>query len=208
MSVFICSSFFSSLLRYGSSDGAGREDIAMATVECGADRARAEKVRRPARGGGTKPALHRIREVRRQQRVSLRSASRRMGLPARVLRAQESVSANLRISDLQRWQAALDVPIADLLVESSECLSRPVLDRARLVRLMKTAAAIRELARSRRIARLAEMLSEQLVEIMPELKEVAPWHSVGQRRTLDEYGRIVERQIPVRWLSESARQND
>jgi hypothetical protein len=52
------------------------------------------------------------------------------------------------------------------------------------------------------------MLSEQLVEIMPELKQVAPWHSVGQRRTLDEYGRIVERQIPVRWLSESARQND
>jgi transcriptional regulator with XRE-family HTH domain len=208
MSAFICSSFFSSLLRYGSPDGASREGIAMATVECGADRARAEKVRRPARGGGTKPALHRIRQVRRQQRVSLRSASRRMGLPARVLRAQESESANLRISDLQRWQAALDVPIADLLVESSECLSRPVLDRARLVRLMKTAAAIRELARSRRIARLAEMLSEQLVEIMPELKQVAPWHSVGQRRTLDEYGRIVERQIPVRWLSESARQND
>ncbi len=180
----------------------------MATVECSADRAQAAKVRRPARGGGTKPPLHRIREVRRQQRVSLRSASRRMGLPARVLRAQESESANLRISDLQRWQAALDVPIADLLVESSECLSRPVLDRARLVKLMKTAAAIRQLARSRRITRLAEMLSEQLVEIMPELEQVAPWHSVGQRRTLDEYGRIVERQIPVRWLTEPTRQND
>jgi hypothetical protein len=32
-----------------------------------------------------------------------------------------------------------------------------------------------------------------LVEMMPELKEVGAWHSVGQRRTLDEMGRIVER---------------
>jgi hypothetical protein len=27
---------------------------------------------------------------------------------------------------------------------------------------------------------------------MPELKEVSPWHSVGQRRSLDEMGRIAE----------------
>jgi hypothetical protein len=27
---------------------------------------------------------------------------------------------------------------------------------------------------------------------MPELKDVSPWHSVGQRRSLDELGRIAE----------------
>ena len=43
--------------------------------------------------------------------------------------------------------------------------------------------------------RMAENLVEQLLELMPELKEVSPWHSVGQRRSLDEMGRIAENQI-------------
>jgi hypothetical protein len=30
---------------------------------------------------------------------------------------------------------------------------------------------------------------------MPELQEVGPWHSVGQRRSLDEVGQVVERRI-------------
>ena len=42
---------------------------------------------------------------------------------------------------------------------------------------------------------MAENLVEQLLELMPELKEVSPWHSVGQRRSLDEMGRIAEMQI-------------
>ncbi len=40
------------------------------------------------------------------------------------------------------------------------------------------------------------MLVEQLLEIMPELREVSAWHSVGQRRTLDEFGRAIERTLP------------
>jgi hypothetical protein len=39
------------------------------------------------------------------------------------------------------------------------------------------------------------MLIEQLIEIMPELADVSPWHSVGQRRGLDEFGRVFERRI-------------
>ena len=33
------------------------------------------------------------------------------------------------------------------------------------------------------------MLIEQILEIMPELADVTPWHTVGQRRTLDDVGR-------------------
>jgi hypothetical protein len=39
---------------------------------------------------------------------------------------------------------------------------------------------------------MAQTLCEQLTEMMPELKEVAPWHTVGQRRSLDEMGRVAE----------------
>jgi pimeloyl-ACP methyl ester carboxylesterase len=48
-----------------------------------------------------------------------------------------------------------------------------------------TAAAIMEKAQTNSIKRLVTMMIEQLLEIMPELQEVAAWHTVGQRRTLD-----------------------
>ena len=140
--------------------------------------------------------LHRIRTVRRQQGISLRTAARHLGSNIREIRSQENESNDLRLSDLYRWQEALDVPLEELLVESERPLSRPVLERAKLVRVMKTAAAILELVPSTQVARLATRLVDQLVELMPELKGVAPWHSVGQRRGSDEFGQVAQRRIP------------
>ena len=67
---------------------------------------------------------------------------------------------------------------------------------------MKTIAAIHERAQSVRIQRMAETAADQLVEIMPELKDVSPWHEYGQRRSLNEYGRIVERQMSDDFLQQ------
>lgn len=139
--------------------------------------------------------LHRIREVRLQQGVSLRSAARHTGQSVRTLRKQEDPDNDLQISDLMRWQQALDVPLADLLEEGEAPLSRPVMERARLLRLMKTATAIHERCESEGVRRMAAMMMEQLVEVMPELKDVSPWHNYGQRRSLDEMGRIFEQQV-------------
>jgi transcriptional regulator with XRE-family HTH domain len=141
------------------------------------------------------PRMHRIRTVRLQQGASLRSVARRTGVDVRQLRLQENESADIRLSDLQKWQKALDVPMAELLAEPDEALSPGIMERARLVRLMKTAVAIRERANSENIRRMAEMLAEQLEEVMPELREVGPWHEYGQRRSLEEFGRIAERPV-------------
>ena len=37
----------------------------------------------------------------------------------------------------------------------------------------------------------AEVIAQH-PELMPELQDVGPWHSVGQRRSLNEYGRAAE----------------
>ncbi len=140
-------------------------------------------------------ALHRIRKVRLQQGVSLRSAARQMGSDIRSLRLQEQESTDLRLSDLHKWQKALDVPLTDLVEETDEPLSRPVMERARLIRLMKTAKAIEERSPTASVTRMAETLVSQLVEIMPELKDVSPWHQFGQRRSLDELGVVVDRRM-------------
>ncbi|HZL89786.1 MAG TPA: hypothetical protein VFB96_15580 [Pirellulaceae bacterium] len=138
---------------------------------------------------------HRIQEVRLQQGMSLRSAARQLQTDVRSVRAQEQPTCDLRLSDLYRWQSVLEVPIEELLVESSTPLSRPVAERAKMVRVMKTALSIQESAASPSVNRMAANLVEQLVELMPELKEVAPWHTVGVRRSLDDLGRIAEQPI-------------
>ena len=64
------------------------------------------------------------------------------------------------------------------------------------IRVMKTAATIRERAQSHSVKRLVATLIEELLEIMPELREVVGWNTVGQRRTQDELGQVVDRQLP------------
>ena len=92
--------------------------------------------------------------------------------------------------------------VTELLVDDNEPLSPPVMKRARMVRLMKTAMAIREEAQALPLKRMAQMLVEQLIEIMPELKEVNPWNAVGQRRTLDELGQAADRRLSLDALAD------
>lgn len=144
----------------------------------------------------TPSRMHRIATVRRQQGVSLRTASRQMQADVGTLKQQEDETQDLRLSEIYRWQQVLGVPIDELLVDAGNDLSRPILERARMVRIMKTVKAMMEVAGSPAVKRLVENLEMQLVELMPELKEISAWHSVGQRRSLDDVGRIMERIIP------------
>ncbi|QDU58854.1 hypothetical protein [Aeoliella mucimassa] len=149
----------------------------------------------PISNNQTAVVRHRIAEVRRQQGVSVRSITRKLGLSTEEIRRQEDPTCDLTLSQLAAWQKALEVPLANLLVDSDAPLSSPVLHRARLLRIMKTVQAIREGTNDKGTERMAIMLAEQLLEMMPELKEVSGWHTVGQRRTQDEVGRIAERPI-------------
>lgn len=147
--------------------------------------------------GNSKPRRHRLAEVREQQGVSVRSAARRMGISMEQVRREERPETDLLLSDLLRWQAALEVPLADLLIDDNAPMSAPVMKRAKWLRLMKTIKALQELDAPAGVKRMAGMLESQVVEIMPELSDVGAWHSVGQRRTQDELGRIAEDLVPT-----------
>ena len=166
-----------------------------------ADAAFSDAARAAAESGLGAPSrrgrqLHRIAEVRRQQGVTLRNVARRLGLSLPVVRRQEEADCDLRLTDLHRWQQVLDVPVAELLEEGDGQLSGPVLERSRMVKLMKTAAALRERTAGSPLGRVVQMLVDQILEIMPELSDVTPWHTVGQRRTLDEIGRAGRCPVP------------
>jgi transcriptional regulator with XRE-family HTH domain len=137
-----------------------------------------------------------LKTVRHQQGVSLRRIARALKIDVHEARVQEEETSDLALSQLYAWSKLLEVPVGDLLVESSE-LSAPVLARARVLKLMKTATAIRQESNNQAVRQLAEMLIQQLLEIMPELRGVSPWQLASRRRRVREYGRVLERMIPA-----------
>jgi transcriptional regulator with XRE-family HTH domain len=139
--------------------------------------------------------LHRLAVVRQQQGISRRTVARRLNIDLATVRAQESETADVSLSQLYEWQKVLEVPLSELLIEADDSLSAPVLQRAQLVRLMKSALAIQENAKQESIRRMVQTLIDQLLVIMPELAGVGPWHAVGQRRRLDELGVAAERRL-------------
>src|SRR4249920_2368184 len=123
----------------------------------------------PAKG------LQKLNSARRRQGLSIRCVAQRLGRTVSEVRVQEDERADMLVSELYRWQAALEVPIEELLEEPVDALSTMVSVRAQLLKVMKTAIAMRRQARSEAERRLARLLTEQLLEIMPELKEVSGW---------------------------------
>lgn len=154
---------------------------------------------------GNRPTtLQSLGSARRRQEVSLRCIAQRLRLTVDEVRQQEDECADLLVSELYRWQAALGIPVQELLNEPSDALSPCIQMRARLLKIMKTVMSLRREAKSDEMRRSVELLTDQLLEIMPELKDVAPWPAVGHRRRADEVGRIGENLIPDNWAHEAS----
>ena len=122
-----------------------------------------------------KTPLQRLAEVRRRKRLSRSEIGRRLGISVAKVKQQEQPGEDILLSDLFRWQEALDVPVEELLHEPPGELALPERLRGRLSRAMKTARSILERAQQLPIRRLATVLTDQLVELLPELQGVAPW---------------------------------
>ena len=143
----------------------------------------------------TRFPLHRLAEVRKNQGVSIANLARRLNMETMDVRLQEIPTADMLLSQLYRWREILDVPISELLIDSEDTIDDPIKSRASLVRVMKTVRSILETARERSIQRMAQTLFDQLVEIMPELKDVSAWPAVGQSREPKDYGQAIYRRF-------------
>jgi hypothetical protein len=87
--------------------------------------------------------------------------------------------------------------LVELLIEPGNQLSDVISQRAKLVRVMKTARSVCETARDEPTRRLGTMLCEQLLDLMPELAEQTAWPTVGSRRSHADVGRIAENPLRI-----------
>ena len=100
--------------------------------------------------------LHRLSEARQKEHVSRISVARHLGITVQDVRQQECETTDLPLSVLHKWAKVLGLPVAELVQEPDDLLSMPLSNRARLVRVMKTAMAILERPGNLRTKRLAQ----------------------------------------------------
>ena len=146
-------------------------------------------------GSGSRQPLHRIGQIRSQQDVSVRALARKMNLSANQVRMQEDPNCDISLSSLYRWQQALNVPAAELLVEPGEGLSSPIQIRARLLRMMKTIATLLAEPQSDRTTDMIENLKTEILAVMPEVEHVDRWHGCSTSRDGRDVAAAVLRQI-------------
>ena len=139
------------------------------------------------------PPLHRLGEARQQEDISRRCVARHLGITVEDVTRQERTTTDLPLSVLHKWAKVLKLPVAELIEEPDDSLSTPLLNRAHLVRVMKTAMAVLERIGDPQTKRLAQTMVGQLLEIMPELCGITAWNAVGKRRSRDELGIAAER---------------
>jgi transcriptional regulator with XRE-family HTH domain len=140
---------------------------------------------------------HRLGEVRRREGITRRELARRLGISIHEVQEREQPSSDMLLSEFYRWQEVLQVPIAELLEEPAGDLSPPLQLRARLLRVMKTLRSMQEVARQASVQRLATVLVDQILEIMPELKTTIAWPAVGHRRKQSELGQAFFRGLSL-----------
>ncbi len=134
--------------------------------------------------------IHRLREVRTNEGVSIRTMTARTGLPASVLRGQEE-QPDISLADFLVWQQALGVPFEELIDPKVEQVADHIRVRAGLIRVMKSVKTLVEQGGlSKRQTTMVENVIHQLNEIMPELSDVDGWPQYGARRGLADLSRI------------------
>ncbi len=132
--------------------------------------------------------MHQIAAVRRSQDLSITHCARRLGISVQEARRQERPDSDLTISQLMAWREVLDVPFSELLLQENDFISDPIRNRAKMLKVMKFAKQIKQIARETRVQSVCKMLIEQLVEVMPELEQVAAWPDVGQSHEAKTHG--------------------
>lgn len=148
-----------------------------------------------AEGSKCSKKLHQIATVRREQNISIVSCAKKLGISVQEARYQELPTTDLTITQLLAWKEVLEVPLSELVGQTGDDLENPIRNRAKLVKIMKSAKQVLQVAHESRVRYIGETLVDQLVELMPELAEISAWPDVGQSHENRSPGVAVTRRF-------------
>ena len=158
--------------------------------------------RRLPHGDPSAGPLHRIAWVLEREGVTPSTIAKRLGLSETQVRQRLDPGSDLTLSELYRWQEAMNVPIGELLADSSGPLENPVQNRGGMLKAMRTARSILEHSYGERVQILAIQLVQQLQRLMPESGEASDMPSEEQGETPSRLGAVVDHPLPFGLLDE------
>ena len=132
--------------------------------------------------------LHRIREVRRREGVSVRTLAGRLKISGAMVKKLENPTTDIRLSDLYLVAETLKVPVAELICDSEHDTVQVL--RALLVRVAVATNTLLGKCTTDSQRRLAEHIQAVVSEEIPAA-ECGTLPEVGQRRGPDELGRVA-----------------
>ncbi|MBN2295305.1 MAG: helix-turn-helix transcriptional regulator [Pirellulales bacterium] len=138
-----------------------------------------------------KPAsapLHCLRKVRCREAVSRETIAEHLGIDVDTVELIENESTDIPLCLLHEWKKLLNVPIGELLVDTEGAFNAPEKIPAQLTALMRTAITLTRQNRQASVAHMAHNLINQLLEIMPELRQVVNQYGPRQTHPIHEYG--------------------
>jgi transcriptional regulator with XRE-family HTH domain len=144
----------------------------------------------------TAQPLHRLAAARREKGLSACTLARRLKTSVDWVKRQEQQYADLSLSSLHEWASALEVPAEALLIDSEVLISELTIPWNRALTLYRTAQAILEKAEHPNFRRMVTTLLEQLVNLVPELKDAGPLTAADRRRLGEQVQALVVRQLP------------
>ena len=139
--------------------------------------------------------LHRLAQIQDEQGTSLSTVAKKLGIAIAEARRQEQETTDLLLSQLYRWRDVLETPAGDLLIEPEEIPTNPIKCRSQLVKMMKSVRAILETTKEDGTRVFAEMLAAQFIDLMPELKHINAWPTIGQSREPRDLGQAAFRRF-------------
>lgn len=126
---------------------------------------------------------NRIAQLRKEERLTLETCAKRMGISLDEARQQEDPCADLTMSQIEAWSNVLNVNYQ--LIFQTEQPIDPIADRAFLLRLTKSIAQLLEQVSQepfsiKKIRFIAQSLDGQRREYLPEYDDITPWPEYGK----------------------------
>ena len=146
--------------------------------------------------------FHQVATVRKRERLTIRNAAKHFKLPAKTVARLEDETVDLPISVLRRWAEIMKIPVTELLLPVETETGRCVWDRAGMVKIMKSLETIRNSCADESIDRQLSYVRRQLLAMMPELEDVAPFPNHNFNRRKDDYGAVVRNLISDPFVDE------
>ncbi|MDZ4780815.1 MAG: hypothetical protein SGJ19_11225 [Planctomycetia bacterium] len=131
--------------------------------------------------------FHHIRETRIRERISLRTAAKRLGLTTAEAGRHEAPERDLLLSEVHAWSEALRVPPNELAFGVSDDQDAEVAARAGMVKIARLLHRLQTRVPHCGLRKRAAAMLNEIIEAMPEVQALSESWTQKRRTRAEQF---------------------